>query len=248
MSNYSGGNIVAGWDPDPYQRHQTRYWNGAAWTEHVADNGVQTVDAMLAPSAPVAAYPASPPYTAPYTAPYGAPPVAQRSGGSPAVAILLITAGAAGVVASWLSYLTLKFDSAFDIGSDSATGWEVQKALGASDHFSYSMIAAVLACALVGVLGIVFLVNRSSATGGGSPAIPAISAIVGVGAAIFTVFSYTLTDSMLDDARQLSEDSGYTIDVSLGIGAGFVLQLAAAVAIVIAGIIGIAGANKHSGV
>jgi Scramblase/Protein of unknown function (DUF2510) len=32
-------------------RHQLRYWDGQAWTEHVSSNGVQTVDA-LQPSAP----------------------------------------------------------------------------------------------------------------------------------------------------------------------------------------------------
>jgi hypothetical protein len=33
-----------GWYPDPHQRHQHRYWNGAAWTEHVADHGTSGVD------------------------------------------------------------------------------------------------------------------------------------------------------------------------------------------------------------
>lgn len=225
MSNYSGGSAVAGWYPDPYQRHQTRYWNGAAWTEHVADNGMQSVESAM-------------------TAPYGAPPVAQRPAGSPAVGILLLAAGATGVLASWVGYLTLKFDSAYAIGDDSATGWEVQKALGQSDRFSYSMIAAVLACALVGVLGIVLLVQRASGTSGGSAAIPALAALVGAGAAVFTVLSYTLTNSMVDETKQLSETSGYTLDISLSVGPGFILQLAAAVAIVIVGIVGITGANK----
>ena len=33
-----------GWHPDPFRRHQTRYWDGGAWSEHVADNGVQSLD------------------------------------------------------------------------------------------------------------------------------------------------------------------------------------------------------------
>ena len=37
---------AAGWYNDPYGRFQQRYWNGAAWTEHVATNGVQQVDPM----------------------------------------------------------------------------------------------------------------------------------------------------------------------------------------------------------
>ena len=32
------------WLPDPTKRHQYRYWDGSAWTEHVADDGVQSVD------------------------------------------------------------------------------------------------------------------------------------------------------------------------------------------------------------
>ena len=32
------------WCPDPEGRHQYRYWNGVRWTEHVADDGVQSID------------------------------------------------------------------------------------------------------------------------------------------------------------------------------------------------------------
>ena len=34
----------SGWYDDPLRRHQRRYWNGEAWTEHVANNGVSGVD------------------------------------------------------------------------------------------------------------------------------------------------------------------------------------------------------------
>ena len=34
----------AGWLADPTKRHEYRYWNGSAWTEHVADDGVQGTD------------------------------------------------------------------------------------------------------------------------------------------------------------------------------------------------------------
>lgn len=34
----------AAWRADPTRRHQYRYWNGEQWTEHVADDGVQTTD------------------------------------------------------------------------------------------------------------------------------------------------------------------------------------------------------------
>jgi len=35
----------ADWYPDPDGRHQLRYWNGSAWTEHVSDQGQQSTDA-----------------------------------------------------------------------------------------------------------------------------------------------------------------------------------------------------------
>lgn len=40
------------WRPDPTSRHEVPYWDGGRWTDHVADQGVQTTDAVgLLPSA-----------------------------------------------------------------------------------------------------------------------------------------------------------------------------------------------------
>lgn len=36
----------ANWYPDPMGRHQLRYWDGTAWTEHVSTNGVQASDPL----------------------------------------------------------------------------------------------------------------------------------------------------------------------------------------------------------
>ncbi|MEO6629439.1 MAG: DUF2510 domain-containing protein [Aquihabitans sp.] len=36
----------ADWYPDPSGRHQIRYFDGNAWTEHVTTNGVQSTDQM----------------------------------------------------------------------------------------------------------------------------------------------------------------------------------------------------------
>ena len=37
---------AAGWYPDPLRRHQHRYWDGAAWTAHVANDGVAALDPL----------------------------------------------------------------------------------------------------------------------------------------------------------------------------------------------------------
>ena len=36
------------WYPDPTGRHHFRYWDGAVWSDHVSDNGVATVDPVMA--------------------------------------------------------------------------------------------------------------------------------------------------------------------------------------------------------
>ncbi len=38
----------AGWLSDPTGRHQTRYWDGVRWSEHVSDNGVPGIDPVQA--------------------------------------------------------------------------------------------------------------------------------------------------------------------------------------------------------
>jgi hypothetical protein len=36
------------WAPDPSGRHQLRWWTGSAWTDNVTDNGVPSVDVLVA--------------------------------------------------------------------------------------------------------------------------------------------------------------------------------------------------------
>ncbi len=36
----------ASWAPDPFHRHELRYWDGLTWTESVSDHGRTTVDPM----------------------------------------------------------------------------------------------------------------------------------------------------------------------------------------------------------
>jgi uncharacterized protein (AIM24 family) len=58
---------AGGWHPDPEGRNEYRYWDGATWTEHVSNGGVQSVSPLGAPpaqaqagqgAAPAAGFPA----------------------------------------------------------------------------------------------------------------------------------------------------------------------------------------------
>jgi len=40
----ASGLPAADWYPDPQGGHELRYWNGAAWTDNVADDGLASVD------------------------------------------------------------------------------------------------------------------------------------------------------------------------------------------------------------
>jgi uncharacterized protein YxjI len=44
----------ANWYPDPTNRHEVRYWDGNAWTDHVSDNGITGTDPINAPAQPQA--------------------------------------------------------------------------------------------------------------------------------------------------------------------------------------------------
>ena len=43
-SQNADGLPAAAWYPDPCARHESRYWDGAAWTDNVADGGRVSVD------------------------------------------------------------------------------------------------------------------------------------------------------------------------------------------------------------
>ncbi|MDO8364243.1 MAG: DUF2510 domain-containing protein [Actinomycetota bacterium] len=52
---------TASWQPDPMHRHEYRWWDGQAWTEHVNDSGVAGVDPLgMASTAPTQAMPMQP--------------------------------------------------------------------------------------------------------------------------------------------------------------------------------------------
>lgn len=70
-----------GWFPDPTGRHDHRWWDGAAWTAHVADAGVASLDGLSTepPSSGVdgpAARTSAPARSTPATTPQSSDPVA----------------------------------------------------------------------------------------------------------------------------------------------------------------------------
>jgi hypothetical protein len=86
----------ASWLPDPLGVHEVRYWTGTAWSEHVSDQGVTTIDPLAVqppPPAPAAGFPPPPPTGEPAfagatagatpvgAAPVGAAPVGAAPGG-----------------------------------------------------------------------------------------------------------------------------------------------------------------------
>ena len=40
------------WCPDPWGRHERRWWDGETWTEHVGDRGVPAIDPVPASAGP----------------------------------------------------------------------------------------------------------------------------------------------------------------------------------------------------
>jgi hypothetical protein len=89
-----------GWHPDPYRRHELRWWDGTTWTEHVSDQGRAGVD-------PVGSAPASaadsgwlpPTAQQPAVVPVAAPDGPRRSNPVPwivgGVVVALLAAGGA---------------------------------------------------------------------------------------------------------------------------------------------------------
>jgi hypothetical protein len=45
LGAYGQTAIAPQWYADPSGRHELRYWDGSAWTDHVSDHGVTAIDA-----------------------------------------------------------------------------------------------------------------------------------------------------------------------------------------------------------
>ena len=94
------GITAAGWRPDPFGRHQLRYWDGTKWTAHVSNSGETSSDSPFPSPQPnaVAAAIAAPAVVAPAVVPPSTNPDAPKQskgkwiliGGLAVVAIIVI--------------------------------------------------------------------------------------------------------------------------------------------------------------
>lgn len=87
-----------GWFRDPTGRHDHRWWDGAAWTDHVADAGVASTDVLPAAEGPAGAQPVAP------LAPLAS---AGTAASSDPVAVWALVVGIVAIVASLVPFFGL---------------------------------------------------------------------------------------------------------------------------------------------
>jgi hypothetical protein len=97
----------AGWFPDPTGRFEQRYWDGGAWTDHVARGGQQLLDAPGAPAGAVASGTATTTTRVPSTTASPAGPAAPWDT-TTFVLLVLATVFCAGLVGVIVGAINLK--------------------------------------------------------------------------------------------------------------------------------------------
>ena len=136
----------AGWWPDPGGRHQLRYHDGVRWTEHVSDNGYNSVDAYGLPAAG---------QQMPYFIPVNVP---QRGNGLAVASLVLgILAALSGIV-PFLFFLAFLFGVlALVFG---LIGWSAANKGAPNKGMSIAGTVLALAGIGLGVFGVI-VVNRA---------------------------------------------------------------------------------------
>ena len=105
---------AAGWYADPLGRHERRYWDGAAWTDHIVDGTTQGTDPVSGP--PVATGQAAQTASA---APAAAVPTATQPGRSAnrvAGGLVAAAGGAAMIAGTYITWLSA--------GGTGFSGWD----------------------------------------------------------------------------------------------------------------------------
>ncbi len=117
MDEHSGTtpNAAAGWYPDPLGRHERRYWDGAAWTDHIVDATVQGTDPVSGPPAATGqATQVSPSVPA---AAVSATPRPSRSANRVAGGLVAAAGGAAMIAGTYMTWVSVP-------GFGAPTGWD----------------------------------------------------------------------------------------------------------------------------
>jgi uncharacterized membrane protein YeaQ/YmgE (transglycosylase-associated protein family) len=161
--------VGAGWHHDPTGRHQWRWWDGNAWTEHVASGGVASTDPIGSPSPT----PATENPWVPSTGWAPTPPPGSRANG------LALAAMIVGIVGAFVGVLVLPFFLAIPLGA-TALGLGVAGRRRAADRpdgrgrgqATSGIVLGSIAMAL-GVLGaclVFFVIDFSDDIGGSAAA------------------------------------------------------------------------------
>jgi hypothetical protein len=102
--------VEPSWQPDPSGRHHYRWWDGAAWSASVADDGVVSIDPLPVPAAtivvsttprpghPGAGTPRVATSAADPSSVYATAPITSRSLVGPIVALVVLVLGVVGAV------------------------------------------------------------------------------------------------------------------------------------------------------
>ena len=94
----------AGWYADPLGRHERRYWDGAAWTDHIVDGTTQGMDPVSAPPRATQQAAQVAPYGVPGAMP--TPPRAGRSANRVAGCVVAAAGGAAMIAGTYMTWLS----------------------------------------------------------------------------------------------------------------------------------------------
>ena len=199
--------IPAAWQPDPTGRFQLRYWDGAAWTDHVSTNGVQQTDPVDGTPPPVTA---ARPVTAAPPAVSAAP--ARTRVRWPQRTMLVVIGGAALLVlGSVLPWAKAEISFLGQHASDTTNGLDGDGVL-------------TLILALAALVIFLFVPNRKAA---GS-----LVLVAGVLAGAIALYDIVDVNKALDD---LDVPSSVKADATVGIGLW--IAAVAAIVLIVGGIL-----------
>lgn len=184
------GQTPAGWNTDPTGRFQLRYWDGAAWTDHVSTNGVQQTDPVAggAPVTPVVPTTPAPPVMVSVPRPKVVWPTRTK--------VVVLGGAALLLLGSVLSWAKVEAHFAGQTFSETTNGLEGD-----------GKITLVLAL----VAGLVFLfVPRAKVAG-------SLVLAAGIIAGLVAIVDIADVNNKADDIREITSNADATVGIGLWI-------------------------------